>query len=347
MSYHDAHFRQHAHPPTPHFSHTDPAWSGSTQLPRQHGTVTLSPNMVTLSMRQEPVAALAALEGKEKTRKPVDPPPIVRLDVDDRNDPNKHYLFSPHLFVLASLIPEGTDIATTRSQKGIIGETCSAIHRLKDTDNKEGGYFVFGDISVRKPGRYRLQFSLFNSEPPLNYIFIAEVFSNFFTVYNSKDFQGMEESTAISRSFNEQGVRLRMRKEARSRQQVASYHPASEQDDSMSRQHSQRHNNPAYQQLPPASRQYASHPMYAMDERGIKRRRDDETEGRIPPPAQIPRTAYYPSQYQSTQPYNSGLNLSAQTYPLHQMVQPPSIHQPALNHQFYGNLGSIDPEIFK
>jgi hypothetical protein len=41
------------------------------------------------------------------------------------------------------------------------GSIVSSLYRLKDVDNKEGGFFVFPDLSVRMEGDYRLKFSLF------------------------------------------------------------------------------------------------------------------------------------------------------------------------------------------
>lgn len=297
-------------------------------------------------MRQHPSHALATAEGKEKTRKPIDPPPIVQMDVDERADPNRHYLFSPHLFAVAALLPEGADTVSAAYQKNVIGETCSAIHRLKDTDNKEGGFFVFGDISVRKPGRYRLHFSLFNNDSNVSYTSVAETISDIFTVYSSKDFTGMEESTPISRSFNEQGVRLRMRKEPRSRQ-VAHHQPDPEQDHALASHH---YSNYAQLSQP---RNYATQPVYhtSTDDRGVKRRREEDNDLRVTP-SQIPRTAYYTNPYQSTQQPYAGLAMQGQPYTQQpqqsQHYMPPTMHQPSYGHHYFNNqMGHLDPDIFK
>ncbi|QIW99469.1 hypothetical protein AMS68_004987 [Peltaster fructicola] len=319
----DGHFRPHASNVS-QYGGPDHLWQTPSLPTRQHPqqqSPALARGAVTLSVRQQPSQALATSDGKEKTRKPIDPPPIVRIHVDDRADPNRFFLFSPHLFVMASLIPEGADTATSRTQKGIIGETCSAIHRLKDLDNKEGGYFVFGDISVRKPGKYRLHFALFNNESASAYTMITDVTSNVFSVLSSKDFQGMDESTIISRSFNEQGVRLRMRKEPRSRQ-VAAYQP--ELETNSPNPHHHVHND--YQQL--AHQQYATHGIY-QDERGMKRQREDDNDNRITP-AQLPRTAYYPHPYQTPTTHQySQAGIPVQNYPVQHMLSQ-NTHQPPI-----------------
>lgn len=64
--------------------------------------------------------------------------------------------------------------------KSLAGSLVSSLHRLKDVDNKgdldlkphsrhiltdiysDGGFFVFGDISVKVQGTFRLHFSLFD-----------------------------------------------------------------------------------------------------------------------------------------------------------------------------------------
>jgi len=43
----------------------------------------------------------------------------------------------------------------------LAGATVSSLYRLRDIDNTDGGFFVFGDLAVRKQGYFRLYFSLF------------------------------------------------------------------------------------------------------------------------------------------------------------------------------------------
>ncbi|KAI9885366.1 MAG: hypothetical protein M1823_002837 [Watsoniomyces obsoletus] len=126
--------------------------------------------------------------------------------------------------------------ASTAPQTALAGTLVSSLHRLKDIDNSDGGFFVFGDLSVKIEGEFRLLFSLFEmfkygvysrtmSVYPYLYptdwtgrsevVHIKSVMSEPFTVYAPKNFPGMAESTFISRSFGDQGVRLRIRKEPR------------------------------------------------------------------------------------------------------------------------------------
>jgi len=93
-----------------------------------------------------------------------------------------------HLVEVESI---GHDNYPPISPNSLIGASTSSLHRLKDVNNKgerpraisndmraimkcdesllithpDGGFFVFGDMSCRKEGLYRLQFSLFELKP--------------------------------------------------------------------------------------------------------------------------------------------------------------------------------------
>lgn len=78
----------------------------------------------------------------------------------------------------------------------------------------DGGFFVFGDVSVKLEGQFRLKFSMFEISK-FGATNLKSIYSNVFQVYPSKSFTGMLESTFLSRSFSDQGVRIRIRKEHR------------------------------------------------------------------------------------------------------------------------------------
>ncbi|KAF2267531.1 hypothetical protein CC78DRAFT_456854 [Lojkania enalia] len=101
--------------------------------------------------------------------------------------------------------------------KSLAGSLVSSLHRLKDVDNKDGGFFVFGDISVKVQGSFRLHFSLFDLQKDACEVqYLGSITSDpFKAVLLPKDFKGMDESTYLSRAFSDQGVRLRLRKEPR------------------------------------------------------------------------------------------------------------------------------------
>jgi hypothetical protein len=103
----------------------------------------------------------------------------------------RHYLVSPYFFMYATLLPhdpnnphaeeQGED--RQRHPGAMLGQLCSSLHRLKDVDNQgekaisntlpwllaltlglatDGGFFIFGDLSVRKLGWHKLRFALYD-----------------------------------------------------------------------------------------------------------------------------------------------------------------------------------------
>lgn len=173
---------------------------------------------VFLEIRQQPKCGLITQDNKEKNRKPIDPPPIIQMVLDPPQpygtpETSDHWLVSPYLFMIVTVLDgeEGDHIVPGTP---IIGQSCASLHRLKDINNKDGGFFVFGDISIKKLGRHRLRFNLFNADQN-GVKYLAHIDSEAFPVCSNKDFQGLSESSHLSRTFSDQGVRLRLRKEPR------------------------------------------------------------------------------------------------------------------------------------
>ncbi|KAI0477601.1 velvet factor-domain-containing protein [Xylariaceae sp. FL0804] len=178
-----------------------------------------------LSVIQQPMAAKAAT-GKDKDRKPVDPPPILRLSVPADEDPDGVYRQSPYLIVVAYL-EYGPDEQHPKPPGSIpppnvmAGTMVSSLHRLKDPSNQEGAFFIFGDLTIKSEGVYVLRFDLLQMEfgtdsEADSLVTITSTASEPFVVHTSKAFPGMAESTFLTRSFSDQGVRLRLRKDSRS-----------------------------------------------------------------------------------------------------------------------------------
>ncbi|KAJ2957782.1 hypothetical protein NQZ79_g6535 [Umbelopsis isabellina] len=74
----------------------------------------------------------------------------------------------------------------------------------------DGAFFVFGDLAVKEEGEFRLLFTLFQVEKTRK-----TILSDVLTVYAPRHFPGPLASTFLSRSFSDQGVRMRIRKEHR------------------------------------------------------------------------------------------------------------------------------------
>ncbi|PWN23576.1 hypothetical protein BCV69DRAFT_241868, partial [Microstroma glucosiphilum] len=85
---------------------------------------------------------------------------------------------------------------------------------LKDIDGSHQGFFVFPDLSIRVEGRYRLKLCLFETIGTQVH-HCKSIYSSVFMVYTAKRFPGMEESTQLSRAFAGQGLKVRVRKNAR------------------------------------------------------------------------------------------------------------------------------------
>ncbi|KAI5859304.1 velvet factor-domain-containing protein [Durotheca rogersii] len=181
-----------------------------------------SPESYRLEVLQQPTMAKAA-NGKDKDRKPVDPPPILQLHVPSDEDPDGVYRQSPYLIAVAYLEyahPPGPNGQATPPANMMAGTTVSSLHRLKDPTNKEGAFFVFGDLTIKSEGEYVIRFDLLqmtmeNMDEGEVWVTICSVTSDHFKVHAGRAFPGMAESTFLTRSFSDQGVRLRLRKDSR------------------------------------------------------------------------------------------------------------------------------------
>ncbi|KAL2134177.1 hypothetical protein VTI74DRAFT_838 [Chaetomium olivicolor] len=107
--------------------------------------------------------------------------------------------------------------------RNLIGSLAASAFRLQDTQDKIGIWFILQDLSVRTEGCFRLRFSFVNVGAPgqsgngaINVgkaPVLASVFSDVFQVYSAKKFPGVCESTALSKCFAGQGIKIPIRKE--------------------------------------------------------------------------------------------------------------------------------------
>ncbi|KAJ5476296.1 Velvet factor [Penicillium sp. IBT 31633x] len=230
-----------------------------------------------LIIRQQPNRARVA-GGKEKERKPIDPPPIVQLRVREEGTYlAQHYLQSPYYFMCCSLYDATEDRPVpVAPSTALAGTLVSSLHRLKDVDNSDGGFFVFGDLSVKIEGEFRLKFTLFEMRKD-QVCYLKSIISERFTVSPPKSFPGMMESTFLSRSFADQGVKLRIRKEPRTmlKRRQDEFHPPVPTR-SPERQSVQIPPASSYGGYPPTARDYA----YYGQQPPIKRHRTSIDYGR-------------------------------------------------------------------
>ncbi|CAJ0825733.1 8630_t:CDS:2 [Entrophospora sp. SA101] len=152
----------------------------------------------------------------DKDRRPIDPPPVVRLVVTNTD---------------GSIVPESSiDHSMMVVHAGLWNEDKTEERSLvinpstipaQSSNGESGIYFIFQDISVRTEGTFSLRFSFcdlkellirssLNGYPNSRGSVGAEVFSESFRVYSAKKFPGM---TAFAR----QGIKIPIRKETRYR----------------------------------------------------------------------------------------------------------------------------------
>lgn len=167
-----------------------------------------------MTVKQQPERAKAA-NAKDKDRKPVDPPPILQLDVDPNQDPLQVYITSPYLFVQTFLIG-ANDSDPEPDLNSLTGNTCTSGHVVKDDRGVHNMMFCLNDISVKKEGTYRLKFCLFKLNTTTGDVEnLTSTCSQPFTTYSGRHFPGMTESTSMTRLLVDAGVRLRLRKESK------------------------------------------------------------------------------------------------------------------------------------
>lgn len=198
-----------------------------------------------LMVIQQPERARACGSGPKSSadRRPVDPPPIVRLTVfegetigtakDVTMDYNSDFFLFVSLEHARPMAHGRVQTPAATSPPVLTGVPVSACCYLDRPS--PAGYFLFPDLSVRHEGRYKLIFRLYErnkdsqdlnpvdqsdnmeDEDGLFFTFLNEVRSQAFTVFSAKKFPGLAESTPLSRTVAEQGCRVRIRRDVRMR----------------------------------------------------------------------------------------------------------------------------------
>ncbi|CAG8510297.1 15410_t:CDS:2 [Dentiscutata heterogama] len=155
----------------------------------------------------------------DKDRRPIDPPPVIRLLVftEDGTPVPESSMDHSTMVVVAGLWsedckeerilvinPSSVPVQPSSSSssvmslnapmctRNLMGHSISSAYVLNDHMNKLGIFFIFQDLSVRTEA--------------------AEVYSSAFRAYSAKKFPGMTESTALSKAFAKQGIKIPIRK---------------------------------------------------------------------------------------------------------------------------------------
>ncbi|KAI8581344.1 hypothetical protein K450DRAFT_232599 [Umbelopsis ramanniana AG] len=176
------------------------------------------PTIPHIVIRQQPRQAKQSI-AYDRERRPVEPPPIVQIEFSNLTaQETMTCLQSPYYFMTARLVTPDSSVRQPKlcdhEEDVLTGSVVSSLHRLKDVDNQDAGFFVFGDLAIKIPGTFRIHFSLYEIRGG-QVINRESIATEPFTVYSPKQFPGPLESTFLSRTFADQGVRMRIRKEHR------------------------------------------------------------------------------------------------------------------------------------
>ncbi|WVO13782.1 hypothetical protein L204_101404 [Cryptococcus depauperatus] len=170
-------------------------------------------------------------------RRPIDPPPIVEIIASDRAIGTEQLLDSTAFFVKVAIVtctsvplsspssPTQTPfsskplshcrsvyspVKTPLGADAITGEIVQTPEKLRLLDGRTAALCVFAKISVRVPGTFRLKFTLYEiSEAGI--VEVVHVVSKPFEVFSPKLFQGMHESTPLTRHLAAQGLKVKLR----------------------------------------------------------------------------------------------------------------------------------------
>ncbi|KAI9484873.1 velvet factor-domain-containing protein [Zychaea mexicana] len=165
----------------------------------------------------------------EKDRRPIDPPPIVKLIVQQEGQQGpvdvqtlQTPFFVLHVTLWSADREEERNIISNppKCTRVLMGSLVSSPSLLKNPAGEQGLYFAFPDLSIRTEGRYTLRFSLMklassDFQTDAKSKIIAQVFSDPFTVYSAKKFPGMTESTELSKAFAKQGLKIPIRNDGK------------------------------------------------------------------------------------------------------------------------------------
>ncbi|KAJ9094415.1 hypothetical protein QFC21_005954 [Naganishia friedmannii] len=160
--------------------------------------------MFTLVMRQQPERArLCSFKEENDTTILVAPHPEFVMKPSEFSPNRKHGQIYQEL-----RLPAGQEATT--------GEATQTPEKLQDLEGKEGAFCVFGRLSIRMPGQFRLRFVLYETTQ-FGIQELGFVISDTFEVFSPKLFGGMRQSTTLTRHFATQGLKIKLRQDGTSR----------------------------------------------------------------------------------------------------------------------------------
>lgn len=99
---------------------------------------------------------------RKRSAHAIEPMPIIELVHGNAKVTNSSVNINPLLFLYARLLPADAGVDEKELKNQLIGGHAVSIFRCKkDKLPQENGYFIFQDLRVKYPGRYRIGFTLF------------------------------------------------------------------------------------------------------------------------------------------------------------------------------------------
>ncbi|KAG0176417.1 hypothetical protein DFQ29_006165 [Apophysomyces sp. BC1021] len=107
------------------------------------------PSRFSLDIRQQPVQTRQSTSS-EKDRRPIDPPPIVQIKLENpTSQETQDFLQNPYFFMNVHLIhPSTEDEIFLPSYNVLSGQTVSSMYKLKDIDNHGNKNMIMMVVSL-------------------------------------------------------------------------------------------------------------------------------------------------------------------------------------------------------
>ncbi|KAG9029377.1 hypothetical protein FRB95_005384 [Tulasnella sp. JGI-2019a] len=169
----------------------------------------------------------------KRDRRPIDPPPVVRVrlwEVYDSGLPtqSERELPAPDVEISGLVahvdlfrvnaddtIVEVSDEETAQLTMQIFGNTFVAAGQILDMTGQSVIIFVFADLSVRLEGRFALRYRFLNLVSRVDgsegIPIAAELYGGPFTVYSTKEFPGLQPSTSLTKHLSRWCIRVNLR----------------------------------------------------------------------------------------------------------------------------------------
>ncbi|CAB5394755.1 unnamed protein product [Rhizophagus irregularis] len=183
----------------------------------------LPPMIYRLEVSQQPIRARMCGFG-DKDRRPIDPPPVVRLLVSTADGTPVPESSVDHSMMI---VHAGLWSENRTEERSLVINPSSIPTQSTGPSSTVMSLNAPSYLSVRTEGTFTLKFSFCDVKGLLvrslsGYTnsrgsVAAEVYSAPFKVYSAKKFPGMTESTALSKAFAKQGIKIPIRKETRYR----------------------------------------------------------------------------------------------------------------------------------